>query len=103
MQLVRTTGTLWTMADVLRHPRLQRRGARYWFRCRVPFDLFDHYGKREIVRSLGTCDPGEALRLVRRVSAAQEAEFDRIRAGRSVSELTDAQVEAIAEEHYVNV
>ena len=91
------------MADVLKHPRLQRRGARYWFRCRVPFDLFDHYRKREITRSLGTGELREALRLVRRMSAAQEAEFDRIRAGRTIVELTDAQVEALTEEHYVNV
>jgi hypothetical protein len=35
-------------------------------------------------------------------SEAQEQEFDRIRAGRTVTDLTDEQVQAIAHQHYFN-
>ena len=48
-----------------KHPRLQRRGAVYWFRCRIPGHLVDRYGKKEILESLRTRDATEALRLVR--------------------------------------
>jgi hypothetical protein len=45
--------------------RLKRRGAVYCFRCKIPADLVDHYKKREILESLQTKDPKEALRKVR--------------------------------------
>ena len=44
-----------------KHPRLQRRGGVYWFRCRIPADLIAHYGKREILKSLKTSDAQEAF------------------------------------------
>ena len=46
-----------------KHTRLMRRGAVYYFRCKIPADLVDHYGKKEILESLRTRDATEALRL----------------------------------------
>src|SRR5215467_6160822 len=88
------------MKPMTKHTRLLRRGAVYYFRVKIPVDLIDHYGKREIIESLRTKDAKEALRLVRARSEQQEQEFDRIRAGRGVVELTDAQIQALADEHY---
>jgi len=39
-----------------KHTRLKRRGAVYYFRVKIPADLVEHYGKREILESLGTKD-----------------------------------------------
>ena len=54
------------------------RGAVYYFRCKIPADLTDHYYKREIVESLRTTNATEALRKVRARSEQQEQEFDKI-------------------------
>jgi len=81
---------------VTKHTRLMRRGALYYFRCKVPSDLVEHYGKREITESLRTTDAREALRKVRSRSEQQEEEFDRIRAGRGVTELTDEMIVDLA-------
>ena len=79
-----------------KHPRLIRRGAVYHFRVHIPLDLRDHYrGRKEITASLRTTDPKEALRLVRTRSEAQEQEFDRIRAGRKVTEFTNEQIRRV--------
>jgi len=86
-----------------KHTRLKRRGAVYYFRVKIPADLVEHYGKREILESLGTKDPKEALRKVRKRSEEQEQEFDRIRSGRHITELSDAQIQALADEHFVEV
>ena len=43
--------------DVARHPGLMRRGARYYLRVRVPLDLIETLGRREIWQSLRTADP----------------------------------------------
>ena len=86
-----------------KHPRLMRRGPVYYFRCKIPADLIDHYDRREIVESLRTKNATEALRKVRKRSEAQEQEFDRIRAGRSITEVTDEQIQALAEEHYAGM
>ena len=59
-----------------KHPRMQRRGAVYWFRCHIPANLTDHYGKQEILESLRTRDCKKALRLVRTRSELQEQEFE---------------------------
>jgi uncharacterized protein DUF6538 len=91
------------MERMSKHPRLMRRGAVYYFRCKIPADLIDHYDRREIVESLRTKNATEALRKVRKRSEAQEQEFDRIRAGRSITALTDEQIQALAEEHYAGM
>ena len=53
--------------------------------------------------SLRTTNATEALRKVRKRSEAQEQEFDRIRAGRAVTELTDEQINGLADEHYAGM
>jgi hypothetical protein len=47
---------------VARHPGLMRRGTRYYLRVRVPLDLINTIGRREIWKSLGTGDHREAVR-----------------------------------------
>ena len=79
----------------MKRSNLQKRGSMFWFRCRVPQDLLTHYGKAEILRSLRTRDYADAQRLVVREAEQQQQEFDRIRAGRSVTELSDEQVTAL--------
>lgn len=59
---------------------LLRRGSRYYVRRKVPADLVEHLGKREIVRALGTADPAEARRIVREASVQIDQEFDAARA-----------------------
>ena len=63
-----------------KHPRLQLRVHTYQFRCKVPGDLQEHFGKAEITRSLGTKDHRDALKTVRQESAKQDLEFDKVRA-----------------------
>jgi hypothetical protein len=65
---------------VPRHPRLQKRGSRYFLRVKVPIDLRSVIGKREIRKALGTSDPREALRRVRRASVEADAVFESCRA-----------------------
>ena len=59
-----------------KHPRLQKRGSRYFLRVKVPTDLRPVIGKREIRKALGTSDPKEALKHVRKASAETDAMFD---------------------------
>ncbi len=74
-----------------RIPGLQRRkGGRYYFRIRVPEDLRERFdGRREIVKSLGTTDYGEARRLVSIERARAETDFAEAR--RSVSDRRNIQ------------
>ncbi|WP_367397187.1 DUF6538 domain-containing protein [Dechloromonas sp.] len=66
---------------------LQKRGSRYYIRVRVPNDLLQHYHpKKEIVQSLNTSDYAEACRLVRERAMALHSEFDRRRAGGTISD-----------------
>jgi hypothetical protein len=83
--------------------RLKRRGAVYYFRCKIPADLVDHYKKREILESLRTKDPKEALRKVRSRSLQQEEEFDRLRAGLTVEELTEELLETLSKKWVAGV
>lgn len=62
-----------------RHPRLQKRGSRYFLRVKVPNDLRLAVGKREICKALGTSDPREALKAVRKASAETDAMFELMR------------------------
>lgn len=66
---------------------LLKRGTRYYIRVRVPNDLLAHYHpKKEIVQSLNTSDYAEACRLVREKAIALHNEFDRRRAGGTISD-----------------
>ncbi|GLZ22654.1 DUF6538 domain-containing protein [Burkholderia plantarii] len=54
---------------------LTRRGARYYFRRKIPKALHAHYGKQEIVRALGTSDYSEAKRLAAVQTVITDAEW----------------------------
>lgn len=58
---------------------LLRRGSRYYFRRRVPSDLVNLLGRKEIIKSLRVSCPRQAARLVVRVSSAYEELFERLR------------------------
>jgi hypothetical protein len=64
---------------VARHPRLQKRGSRYFLRVKVPTDLRSAVGKREVRKALGTSEPREALKRVRQASAETDAMFEALR------------------------
>lgn len=68
------------MEDMPKHPRLARRGTTFCLRAKVPVDLQDQYGtQREIMFSLKTKAPKEALAKVRVESVKVDQEFDAIR------------------------
>jgi hypothetical protein len=62
-----------------RHPRLQKRGSRYFLRVKVLADLCSAVGKREVRKALGTSEPREALKRVRQASAETDAMFEALR------------------------
>lgn len=62
---------------------LFRRGSAYSARMRVPLDLVEAMGKRELVRSLGTSDLAEAKSRLYPVIAGWQREFDDLRARRA--------------------
>ena len=59
---------------------LTRRGSRYYFRQRIPTDLAERLGVKEIRKSLQSSSPQEAARRVLAVSALHAKFFERIRA-----------------------
>jgi integrase len=65
--------------DVPKHPRLQKRGSRYFLRVKVPADLRSAIGKREIRKTLGTSDLRDALKAVRKASAETDAMFEMVK------------------------
>lgn len=58
---------------------LLRRDATYHFRCRIPTDLIDRFGRAEVKRSLDTTDRRAAKTLAARSYAAAQAYFDQVR------------------------
>ena len=62
---------------------LQKHGATYRLRRRVPKDLVEAYGRAEIVRSLGTKDLAEAKRRLAIETVKLDAEWDLMRASLS--------------------
>jgi integrase len=88
------------MKDLSRPTRLHRRkGSRnYYFRAKVPVDLQDIYGKREIYFSLKTSDRQEALQRVHMESVKLDQEFAekrRQRDAEAVDKLSEIEVERI--------
>ncbi len=82
------------------HLRQERDGTcRYYLRARVPLDIAQALGRREVKRSLGTSDRKEALERID-VPAAEVnemfAEARRKLAARQVTDLTDAEVRRLA-------
>ncbi|SEN86750.1 Site-specific recombinase XerD [Gemmobacter aquatilis] len=61
---------------------LFRRGAAYSARIRVPLDLVEVIGRKELVKALGTSDLAEAKRRLHPVIANWHREFDDMRARR---------------------
>ena len=62
------------------HPRLYRRNGTYYHRAAVPKDIRYTYPKREELKSLGTKDYNEAVRLLRVEAARVDQLFDEHRA-----------------------
>ncbi|NYS26503.1 site-specific integrase [Rhodobacteraceae bacterium 2376] len=63
---------------------LVRRGSAYSARIRVPLDLVEIVGKRELVKALGTTEEAEAKRRLYPVIANWQREFDDLRARRAL-------------------
>lgn len=78
---------------------MQRRGAVYTWRRRVPLTLAEKWGRREVVRSLRTADRAEAARRARVLSFTADRLFDHIMAD---SELSPEQIEALAREWFAD-
>lgn len=76
---------------------LLRRGASYYARLKVPTDLVDILGKKELVKSLGTKEENEAKRLMWPVVDEWNRQFDDLRSRR---ELTDADKAEAIWQHY---
>lgn len=76
---------------------MQRRGAVYSWRRRVPLTLAAKWGRREVVRSLGTTNRNEAARLARTLSTTADRLFDH---AMSHPELTPDQIDALAREWF---
>lgn len=70
---------------------LVRRGARYYYRRRVPADLLSFSeGRKELQRALGTADPKEAAVAARRVAVEMDEMFEAWRAeARGIDPLAD--------------
>jgi len=76
---------------------LVRRGGAYSARMRVPLDLVEIIGKRELVKALGTSEEAEAKRRLWPVIDGWQRDFDDLRTRRA---LTDADREHAVWDHY---
>lgn len=56
-----------------------KRGARYYYRRRVPTDLVQLYGKTEVQKALGTSDRRQAEKDARKVAVEFDTIFERLR------------------------
>ncbi|HWE75516.1 MAG TPA: DUF6538 domain-containing protein [Stellaceae bacterium] len=84
-----------------RHPRLQLRRGIYHFRAKVPEDVRDRVGKREIKKSLHTGDYRIAVREVRKLSVELDALFDthrHVKVPQTTRAATALDFESIAKE-----
>ncbi|MDX0356746.1 tyrosine-type recombinase/integrase [Sinorhizobium medicae] len=68
-----------------RWSHLLRRGASYYARMRVPLELVEIVGKKELVKALGTKDETYAKRLLGPVVRQWEEHFDDLRARRALT------------------
>ena len=82
------------MGEMAKHPWLTQREGVFYVRARVPKDIVEHLGKREIVYSLKTTDPKVARQLI-----ATEAKSiaDRFAAARHSSGASQAPASAEAD------
>ena len=78
-----------------RHPWLFNRNGRYYLRARVPANLVEVMGRREVKKSLKTSDLREARRRINVEAAELEARFAEARREgrrRPATHLTEAEV-----------
>jgi len=90
------------------HPRLYRRGARYYHRAAIPLDIQDSYPKAEETFSLKTADYQEALRLVRKAAVEVDRKFDKHRhwisaQANPLDNLTDDQIDRLASLYHASL
>src|SRR3954451_12182480 len=78
--------------DVGQHTGLQRRGARYYLRVRVPEPLRPLVGKREVTKALGTADYRTAVERLHQARVEVDALFKAAR-----RQLARAEAEAAPE------
>ncbi|MEO3389024.1 DUF6538 domain-containing protein [Mesorhizobium sp. CAU 1741] len=72
-----------SMSRPSKHPRT----GVYWLRKRVPADLVETLGKKEVTKSLDTRDPDEAKRRHSQLLSDLEAQWDNLRKGsRTISD-----------------
>ncbi|WP_156900653.1 site-specific integrase [Maridesulfovibrio bastinii] len=88
------------MEEMAKHPRMTlRKGTRNWqFRAKIPVDLQEVYGKKEITYSLRTANYQEALEKTRIASVKLDQEFAekrRQRDAEAVDKLSEIEVERI--------
>jgi integrase len=72
----------------------------FWLRKRVPADLVDRLGRKEVTRSLGTRDPAEAKPRYTQALAEIEAHWENLRRGER--NLTEREAHALAAQIYEN-
>ena len=89
------------MEEMLKHPRLMRRGNTFWHRAAIPADIKTTYPTAEETFTLRTKDPREALMAVRKAAADVDERSAAHRrqlalgAAPPLMELTKGQLEAI--------
>jgi integrase len=72
----------------------------YWIRKRIPADLVEKLGRREVTRSLDTRDPEEAKRRFLKVLAEFEKQWSNLRSGARL--LTEREAHALAQPAFDN-
>ncbi|MCW2308868.1 DUF6538 domain-containing protein [Rhodobium gokarnense] len=85
------------MKDMPKHPRLTKRGDVYWHRASVPVDIRATYPKTEEIFSLGTRDPQEALRLVRKAAVEVDERFAAHR--RHLAQMSQPPLAELTQDH----
>lgn len=68
---------------------LEKRGTVWYFRRKIPTDLEQHFGRKQMMLSLKTRDYAEAKRLAATHTVITDAQFAAARAGRSSPEPSD--------------
>lgn len=87
------------MEAVPGHTNLVRRGAVYYHRCKVPADIAETYGRREVTYSLKTRDLAEAVRRVKVAAVETMKAFDDHR--RTIREAAAREATAEARDPFI--
>lgn len=75
-----------------KYPGLMRRGTKWYLRVRVPTDIVDEVGRREIWRSLETGDHRKAVSRYHQTRADIVAQFETVRGRRADDDVTNAEL-----------